>query len=302
MSVRHETLLDMADANVSVIIPTYGRPDKLLVSLQRILECKPTPAEIIIHVDADDNQTASFTRSHFPRVRLIESNERVGPGGARNRLVQAARCPIVASFDDDSFPIDMDYFDRLRVVFDKFPEAGILLASVFHRGENLAPPAKTFAWVADFIGCGCAYRRSAFLETSGYLPLPTAYGMEEVDMALRLHVDGKRILGTPWLRVFHDTRLKHHNLPAVTAASIANLALLGYLRYPPSLWLTCVGQCLNRILWLLKHGRWRGIISGIMMIPMHLWKYKRYRLPVPKQAVRSYLALRRSPLAAKRLD
>ena len=75
------TRLDMVGADVSVIIPTRGRTDKLFVSLHHILECNPMPAEIIIHVDGDDNQTASFTRSHFPRVRLIESNERVGLAG-----------------------------------------------------------------------------------------------------------------------------------------------------------------------------------------------------------------------------
>ena len=56
----------------------------------------------------------------------------------------------------------------------------------------------------------CVYRRSAFLEAGGYVPLPVAYGMEEVDLALRLHSRGGKILTTPWLRVFHNTDLKRH--------------------------------------------------------------------------------------------
>ena len=293
----------MAGPNVSVIIPTHGRPDKLLLSLERILQCEPAPAEVIVHVDGDDDgNAANVVRSRFSAVRLIETSERMGPGGARNRLVQAASCPVVASFDDDSYPLDADYFLRVEELFVRFPEAAIIAASIFHRDEKLVELAKRFAWVADFVGCGCAYRRSVFLATSGYVPVPTAYGMEEVDMALRLHADGKKILWTPWLRVFHDTDLKHHSAVVITAASISNLALLGYLRYPPSLWPTCIGQCLSRIIWLLKHCRWRGIISGIVMIPKHLRTYREYRDILPASAIRSFRALRRSVVETKAFD
>src|SRR5678815_5069799 len=122
--------------------------------------------------------------------------------------------------------------------------------------------------------------------------------MEEVDLALRLHARGGRILTTPWLRVFHNTDLRHHADPCVTASSIANLALLAYLRYPVSLWTIGVGQCANRLLWLLRHGRRRGILKGVTMIPSHLRAHHRYRLPLSSRAVRSYLALRRAPLPA----
>ena len=37
--------------------------------------------------------------------------------------------------------------------------------------------------MADFSGGGCAYRKTRYLEIGGYVPIPTAYGMEEVDLA-----------------------------------------------------------------------------------------------------------------------
>jgi GT2 family glycosyltransferase len=289
----------MSLCSVTAIVPAYERLRETLVTLEKIVRTRPRPNEILVHIDDNHVEFEGAIRQTFPEIKIFRSPKRVGPGGARNKLLSAAKNEIVVSFDDDSYPVDSDYFERVRVVFDKFPQAVILFAAVFHRGEAIMPPEESFEWVADFAGAGCAYRRSSFMATSGYLPLPVAYGMEEVDLALRLHADGKRILWTPWLRVFHDSMLEHHNLPAITAASIANLALLGYLRYPRSLWLTGVGQCVNRILWLLKHARWRGIVSGLLMIPKHLRKYKRYRLQVPSQAVRSYLALRRSPTVAE---
>jgi hypothetical protein len=120
--------------------------------------------------------------------------------------------------------------------------------------------------------------------------------MEEVDFALRLHAKGGKVLGTQWLRVFHDTDRARHADPAVTAASIANLALLAFLRYPIHLWTIGVAQCANRIQWLIRNGRQRGIVTGIAEIPARLWRHRRRRGPLPSRVIKSYFALRRQPI------
>jgi hypothetical protein len=73
--------------------------------------------------------------------------------------------------------------------------------------------------------------------------------------------------------------------------------LLAYLRYPVTVWVVGMGQCANRVLWLLRHGRRRGIWKGVTMIPAHLRANHRYRETVSKGALRSYLALRRAPIS-----
>ena len=292
----------MADANVSVIIPTYGHPDKLLVSLQRILECDPAPAEIIIHVDAGDIETAVCVRSRFPNVRLIESNERVGPGGARNRLVQAASCPVVASFDDDSYPLDADYFLRVEEMFIRFPEAAIVAAEIFHEHESIKPRGTSAVWAADFLNCGSAYRRTAFLETTGYVPLQVAYGMEEVDLAIRLHDRRWRVLKTDLLRIFHATDRAHQASSVITRASISNVALVAFLRYPVTCWWIGIKQIVNRAIWLLRHNRRAGVLDGIVGIPAHLWRHRKYRAPIRATTLRSYLRLRRQPVHVEDFD
>ena len=275
----------------------YNRIDQTLATLRVIQSCAPPPDEILVHVDANQVECESTIRNTFPDIRIIRSDTQVGPGGGRNKLLSAAQFGLVASFDDDSHPIDSDYFERASRLFDNFPDASVICATICHLGEPIALDAHTAKWTADFSGCGCLYRRQAFLDAGGYVPLPIAYGMEEVDLAIRLHSRGGKILTTSRLRVFHNTDLKHHEDPRVTAGSIANLALLAYLRYPVSLWGIGVGQCVNRLLWLLRHGRHRGILKGVTMIPAHLCANRRYRLPVSKRAVRSYLALRRAPIS-----
>jgi len=286
----------------TAIVTAHQRIELTLATLKKIQSCEPRPAEIIVHVDGNQTQCEAAIRNAFPDIPVLHSEICVGPGGGRNKLIAAARNEIVASFDDDSFPIDVDYFQRLQKVFHQFPAASIVSAAVYHRGERVADDVPIAEWVADFIGCGCGYRRGTFLTTSGYVPLPLAYGMEEVDLALRLHAQGSRILKTPWLRVFHDTYRKHHADRKVTAASIANLALLTYLRYPPSLWLFGIGQCLNRILWLIRHGRWRGCLTGIVSIPSLCSAQRSYRQRISAAALKTFLQLRRAPVLAGSID
>ena len=282
---------------ISAIVTAYERVEQTLATLRIIQSCTPAPDEVLVHVDANQIECEQAIREAFPNLRVIRSDEQVGPGGGRNKLMNEAQCELVASFDDDSYPIDSDYFARALKLFESFPEASVLCAALYHVGESIGLDERSAQWSADFSGGACIYRRSAFLEAGGYVPLPVAYGMEEVDLAIRLHSRGGKILTTPWLRVFHNTDLKRHADPRVTAGSIANLALLAYLRYPVSLWAIGFGQCANRLLWLLRHGRRRGILKGVAMIPAHLWANHQYRLPVSTPAVRSYLALRRKPVA-----
>ena len=286
----------MLTNRIAAIVTAYERTEQTLATLRVIQDCEPRPAEVLVHVDGNQLRCAEAIRASFPEVRVLLSRERVGPGGGRNKLMAAATAELVASFDDDSYPIDSDYFARAVQLFDKHTNASVVCAALYHRGETIALDARHAQWTADFSGGACVYRRSVFLDADGYVPLPIAYGMEEVDLALRLHSRGDRILNSSWLRVFHDTDLQRHGDAHVTAGSIANLALLAYLRYPVSLWIVGFGQCLKRVLWLLRHRRLRGIFTGVAMIPSHLHANRQYRTPLRYTAVRSYLALRRAPV------
>jgi GT2 family glycosyltransferase len=285
----------MSNCRVTVAIPTYRRPDALLKALEQVYQCNPKPDEIIIHIDGGDTVTeAVLQNSEFKDIVIIKNIAKVGPGGGRNVAIARAKNPIVASFDDDSYPIDSDYFARLLQLFEIFPKAAVIGSAIFHQNETITPDEYTATWAADFVGCGCAYRRDVFLQTKGYVQLPLAYGMEETDLSLRLHHLGWGVLQSPWLRVFHDTKLGHHNNPKITAASIANQALLAYLRYPVSLWWLGGMQCLSRVSWLMRHQRWNGIMAGVFSIPGLIQQQHHHRQTVSSKSLLSYLRLRRS--------
>src|SRR5256885_4776766 len=125
----------MCVSPVSVVIPTYRRHLQLGDTIRKIADCRPFPAEIIVHIDAGDSETEPWLRTAFPSVRVLSSKNRMGPGGGRNKLVAAARHDIVASFDDDSYPMDSDYFARLCEVFARRPDAAVVASQIAHRSE-----------------------------------------------------------------------------------------------------------------------------------------------------------------------
>jgi hypothetical protein len=103
-------------------------------------------------------------------------------------------------------------------------------------------------------------------------------------------------LESDWLRVFHDTQLTHHSHPKITAASIANQALLAYLRYPIAFWGLGIMQCLSRVIWLVRHGRFSGIGAGFWAIPGLIWRYGDDRKSVSSRSMWNYQRLRRQTI------
>ena len=58
--------------------------------------------------------------------RWFSSESTQGPGGGRNRLIGAATSPLIASFDDDSWPLDRDYFRLAAELFQAHPRAAVV--------------------------------------------------------------------------------------------------------------------------------------------------------------------------------
>lgn len=279
---------------VSVIIPTFNRSKRLLDTLELVGSCSPPPDEIIVHVDGGDSHTAETVRSAFSQVRILESTKTLGPGGSRNRLLQAARNEIIVSLDDDSFPLDEDFFNAVSAAMEDHPKAGVIAMSIIHDDDELTERSKEARDVAHFVGCGCAYRRSAFLETIGYAPVQPAYGVEEADLALQLLDRGWSVIHDKNLRVRHATSRAHQESAGITAAHISNIALLAFLRYPVSHWPLGTAQVLNRALWSIGKRRFAGIVTGLLSIPRKLWRFRKLRVPVSPRTMRRSRTLARA--------
>jgi GT2 family glycosyltransferase len=282
-----------ATVPITVGIPTYSREECVFQPIERILACDPVPAEIIVHIDASDGVLEQKLARSFPSVKVITSPDRVGPGGGRHRCLQAASHEVFASFDDDSWPVDADYFSRLMKHVQNSPEAACFATVVAQRNDAMPPVVESAAIVVDYTGCGYALRTSVYRRLTGFVDRPTAYGLEEKDLAMQLHSAGHKIMMCHDLRVFHGTDLAHHSRPEITSATIQNAALLTWLRYPLPLWPYGALQYANVIWFMLRKGRLAGITSGLLGTPASLWKYRHLRQPLPTLSIISYLRSRK---------
>jgi GT2 family glycosyltransferase len=280
---------------VAVLIPTYNRGSALLSVLKKIQKCDPRPTEILVHVDRASGILESELKRRFPSVGVLTSTTQLGPGGGRHRCLLACSMPYAVSFDDDSYPVDADFFRRVEELFSEHPRAAILAANIWHRHEPEKVRVDNLNLSASFNGCGFAIRLAAYHKTRGFLPRPIAYGMEETDLSLQLFVAGWDIYEAGDLRVFHDTNLKHHQSPHITAAAITNTGVFAFLHFPISRWGWGLLQVGNRVMYSLKMGRYRGVCSGILKIPIDCCLNRRYRNAVSWPALKRFLELRRMP-------
>jgi GT2 family glycosyltransferase len=266
---------------------------KVVSVLEKIHACEPKPGEIWVHVDGADGVVESELNRRFPNVGVLTSPIRLGPGGGRHRCLMACTLPYAVSFDDDSYPIDPDFFSSVERLFSERPHAAVLGASIWHRHEPEKARTGSLVQFPDYVGCGHAVRLAAYRQVRGYIPRPVAYGMEELDVSLQLFAVGWQIYEAGELRVFHDTDLKHHQSPEVTSGVITNVGLYAFLHYPISAWGWGVAQVVNKVVYCIRKGRIRGIVAGIFSIPGNCYHNRRYRKPISRQTLNRFLRFRR---------
>src|SRR5262245_26985134 len=110
---------------ITVIIPTYNRGMAVFSILEKVQVCDPRPAAILVHIDLNDGKLESELNRRFPDVVVLTSSMRRGPGGGRHRCLLACKTPFAVSLDDDSYPVDSDFFSVAERLFREHPKVAL---------------------------------------------------------------------------------------------------------------------------------------------------------------------------------
>ena len=86
--------------NISVIIPTWNRADRLVYALQSVFAQSHPATEVIVVDDGSSDDTRRQVHSHYPDARYIYQPNR-GVSSARNTGIQAASGDWIALLDSD---------------------------------------------------------------------------------------------------------------------------------------------------------------------------------------------------------
>lgn len=123
---------------VSVIIPTYNRPEFLGRALDSVLSQSYTELEVLVVNDGSE-QSYDELKAHYKDERIIwiDLEKNAGVCGARNAGIDAAKGDFVCFLDDDDEFLE----DKLKLQvehFRKFPEIDIVVGDVIFRREDIS--------------------------------------------------------------------------------------------------------------------------------------------------------------------
>jgi glycosyltransferase involved in cell wall biosynthesis len=104
---------------ISVIIPSYNAENYIKDTIMSVLNQTYLNYEIIVVDDASSDKTAEVVLSiQDKRIRLLRHKENLGPGGARNTGMDAARGSWIAELDADDQWLP-DRLEKLSAIMDE---------------------------------------------------------------------------------------------------------------------------------------------------------------------------------------
>ena len=106
----------MAPMRVSVIVPTYKRPESLRLCLRALARQQTSPDEIIVVAHRDDGASHEVVRT-APEPATLITTVRPGVVAKMNAGLDAAAGDLIVLTDDDAQP-HPDWLRRIVAVFD----------------------------------------------------------------------------------------------------------------------------------------------------------------------------------------
>ncbi|RBY93972.1 HAD family hydrolase [Blastococcus sp. TBT05-19] len=191
-------------AQVTVVVPTIGRPslDVLLDALAAAPG--PRPAEIVLVDDRPAGEPLRPERPGLPPVRVVRTGGG-GPARARNLGWRTARTEWIAFLDDDVVT-DRDWYARLEqdltgLAPDVAGSQGrVRVPLPEHRRPTDWERGTAGLATSSWITADLAYRRAALAAVGGFDErYPRAF-REDSDLALRVMDTGARLVrGERWI-------------------------------------------------------------------------------------------------------
>ncbi len=285
----------------SIIITTRNRSDDLSRTLTRLQHLEPSANEIIVCADGCSDGTIDMVRSNFPDVKLHVNAIGIGSVASRDAMLQTAAGDWVLVLDDDSYPMDDDFFLRVLPIIAQHSEAAVI-TFIELRDEDVQPrenPSENLGfYVSSYPNCAALMRRDLYFKSAGFAA-HFIHMYEEPDYALQCYGAGYAVWFEPSLAV-------RHHLSAVSRQPVkrhhqnARNELWSVWMRCPWPWLPVVSAfrvwrqfryaCTEGLGWVVKEPVWW--LSAFVGIATCL----RQRSPLPWPRYVSWMRLARNPV------
>lgn len=196
---------------ISIIIPNWNGRRLLEKNLPAVLAAGPD--EVIVVDDASEDNSVSFLKKKYPKVKIVQHEKNSGFASSCNDGVAASMGEIIVLLNSDVIPekdlfeFFLPHFKDPRVFAVSFNESQWSWARICWKGgfvehEPGPKPDKTHitAWASGGSG---AFRKSVWEELEGFDTLYKPFYWEDVDLSYRAWKRGYKVLWEPKAVVNH---------------------------------------------------------------------------------------------------
>jgi len=127
----------MSPPKVSVIIPTYNRPDLLFRAIESVLDQTYASLECIVVDDGSPADSSSVVEKFGDdRLRYFEHETNQGASAARNTGIQHARGEYIAFLDDDDEWLPTKLDKQVEFFFKQSDDIGLIYTWMNYRKQS----------------------------------------------------------------------------------------------------------------------------------------------------------------------
>jgi GT2 family glycosyltransferase len=195
---------------LSVVVLSHNRLDELTRNIPDLIhDCERLGYELIVADNASNEETRDFLKkvtAGRSEVTVLYHSKNLGVAGGRNSTFAASHGEFILSIDDDT-RVSHDFLCEIPgLMRNKYSDVGILAVRVKHleTGEDQNPAGDFDVPVRNHHGSACVLRREAIAKAGG-MDEHCDFGLDELDLCIRVHAAGYRILYTPSLVAYHNS-------------------------------------------------------------------------------------------------
>lgn len=172
----------MKELKFSILITTKNRLDDLIFTLDKInyLIARPD-VECILCDDGSIDGTFEYIKEHFPEIAVFRNEISKGLIFSRNLLLEKTKAKYAISLDDDAHFLSENPLEQIENYFIENPNCGVVSFRIFWSKTN--PASKQTLdkskRVKGFVGCGHAWKMSAWNSIPNYPEWFVFYGEED---------------------------------------------------------------------------------------------------------------------------
>jgi len=197
---------------VSVVITTYGQPERLKKALQSVLNQTYEKLEIIVVDGANDENCEKITEEN--NVKYIGIRNDIGVQHARNIGCKTAGGKYIAMLDDD----DLWEPNKIEEQVKQFKDEYVALVTCFTKIKNnkesifdKPPPRPDYNYLLqsfNYSSTSTYVFKKSILKEIGYFD-EDLIGMHEYDLALKIAREGYKIYTVPHAMMIRSRDTKY---------------------------------------------------------------------------------------------